>query len=338
MPSASRDTLVVARALGAAAVALSVAGAALGQETPQSSPQATDGNPPQPTTPPAVDAASAAKAAAEAGQVHYQLRVRGELGFSAELVDAPGDVTVNRAGASFGAFIPIGQRALLSVSAEYEHDSYDFNNATGFAPGTDSPFGEVNREWLGARYSQQLSERWGGLVGGSIGLSGEEGAKVGDSLFGVAFVGARYAFSKNFQLGGGVVLASQLERSVLVLPLVLMDWQITKEWTLSNEGRLGLTLTYQPSDHWAFGLGANYELREFRLDRDGPVPGGVGRETRVPLQLTVSYTPTRQLTIDGGVGVSLGQSFRVEDNNGNELNSISAQAQPYINLQLTYRF
>lgn len=328
MPASRRPRLVLA-----SSALLVAAGAAAGQ-SPTSAEAAP---PPQPATEPEPAAPASAITPAQRPIV-YSLSVRGEIGLSADLSDSPGEVSVSRAGATLGAAVPIGERAQLSLGFDYELSSYDFDNATGLIAGTGSPFEDVQRYSVSARYAHQLSRQWSLVGGGSVGISGEEGAKTSDSIVGAGYIGGRYALSESVQTGFGLVFATQLEDDALFLPLLMLDWQINEQWRLSNEGRLGLTLSYAPVESWSFGLGAEYQNRDFRLDRDGPVPGGVGRETRIPLTLSASYTPTRHLSIEAGIGVGVYREFEILDSGGRELADFDADASPFLRLQVSYRF
>lgn len=297
--------------------------AAMGQESPESREQ-----------PPAVQP----EAAPPERPIRYSIRARGEMGFRSDLSDSPGDVSVSRAGVNVAAAIPVGQRGQLGVAFDYEFSSYDFEDATGFVPGVESPFGDIHRETISLSYAQQFSRRWSLVSGGSIGLSGEEGADTGESLFGSGYIGGRYSLSETVQAGFGLVFATQIEDDTLFLPLVMVDWQINERWSLSNDGKLGLTLAYAPSEAWRFSLGADYQTRDFRLDEDGPIPGGVGRDQRVPLTLGATFTPTPRVIIDLSVGVNLFQNYEVLDRNGVELADVDAEAAPFVGLQIGYRF
>jgi hypothetical protein len=312
---------------------------ALGQSTapspagPAPEQQPVEDPPPLPTSP-----SPAAPPITPGRPITYSLAVRGELGTSAELSDSPGDVAVSRIGAALAVGFPIGERGQLNLGFDYELSSYDFQNASGLIAGTDSPFEDVQRYALSVRYAQQLSRRWALVAGGSVGLAGEEGAEASESLFTTGYLGARYALSESVQAGFGAAFGTQLEDDTLLLPLLLLDWQINEQWLLSNQGKLGLTLSYTPVESWTFSVGAEYQFRDFRLDRDGPVPGGVGHEVRVPLTVSASFRPTPQLSVDAGVGVGLYRTFEIRDSGGRELADFDADPAPFLTLQFGYRF
>jgi hypothetical protein len=289
--------------------------------------------------PPEPSAAERAKTATpEPESARFSLSVRGDLAFNADMHDGPGDVTVSRVGGDVGAVIPIGERARLTLGFDYEHSNYEFHDATGFIAGSDSPFREVNRETLSGSYYQQQTQRLGWLAGGSIGFTAEDGADLGKAVEGTVFGGVRYAVTERFFVGGGVYVGTQLEDNPYVWPLITLDWQISERWRLSTEGRPGVTLSYSPSERWTIYLAGEYQYRDFRLDRHGPAPSGVGRDRRVPLMLGVRFEPNRQLSLEGGAGVYFAQNFEILDSGGNKLVDKDVDATPFVQLELTYRF
>jgi hypothetical protein len=268
----------------------------------------------------------------------FELKARGELGFNADFRDAPGDVTVTRLGAGFGAAIPVRQFGQLDIGLDYEFSDYRFSGATGFAAGFDSPWGSVHRETLTVRYGQRQSLQLAWFVGGSVGFSHESGADLSDSLVGSAYGCVRYALSESLSVGGGLVVWSQLEDSPILIPLPQIDWWLNERVRLTTGGRLGLTLAYAANEDLTFSIGGEYELREFRLRDDGAAPDGVGRDRRVPIAAGIGYRPTRQLSVELTGGAYLWQQFRLLDAGGNTLSEIDLKPTPFASIQVVYRF
>lgn len=273
-----------------------------------------------------------------ARSVTASIHVRGEMGFETEFSGSPGKLTVRQAGGGVDVGIPIAQYSQLSVGFDYEHSSYDFKDATAFVAGTSSPFGDVNRETLSARFSQFLSQEWSYFVGGSVSLSGEEGAETGESVQGVIYAAPRYAFSETFSVAIGVLVATKLEDNALVLPLATINWDFAERWNLSNNGKLGLAVTYKPDDAWALSVGASYDSRDFRLDRNGPVPGGVGRDTRVPVAFTAAYTPTPRINLEATIGAHLAQNIEILNASGDSIADVDADPSMFLALRLGFSF
>jgi hypothetical protein len=268
----------------------------------------------------------------------FELRVRSELGFSGDLRDEPGDVTIVRLGAGVGVAIPVRQYARLDVGLEYEYSNYAFSGATGFAPGFDSPWEDIHRETLSLRFSQQISARLSAFFGGTAGFSHEDGASLSDSLVLSGFSGVRYGLTEDVSISFGAVMVSQLEDGPLIYPLLGVDIALTDQLRLTNGGRLGLMLAYDAGSDLTFSLGGSYERREFRLRDDGPAPGGVGRDQRVPVAAGVAYRPTPRLSIEALGGAYLWQSYRLADSDNNTMADIDARPTPFMSLQVGYRF
>jgi hypothetical protein len=270
--------------------------------------------------------------------IRYSFMARAHMGTEADLDDAPGKVSVGRVGAEFGMEIPAGPQANLSLSLDYEFSYYDFTNATGFIAGSSSPFDEIHRTFLTARYSRQQTRQMVWTLGGSIGFSAEDGADLGDSLTGMVFGGMKFHFSEQFAIGAGAAVATQLEDDPFFFPTLLLDWHFAERWSLVSAGRPGLSLVYRPSDQVRLILGATYERRDFRLSDRGPLPGGVGLESQVPVSFGVEFQPTPQLQLGVAAGVALARNFELKDSRGRKVADIDADPAGFLGLQFVYRF
>lgn len=270
--------------------------------------------------------------------VTFRIQTRGELSMNADFRDDAGDVTVNRVGAAFGVAIPVRQYAQLDVGLDYEFSHYAFSDALGFGIGAESPWERIHRETLSIRFSQQLALRTSAFIGGTAGFAHEEGAELSDSFTMAGFGGLRYAVTERAFVTLGLGISTRLEDSPRVFPLPGLDWRISNEVRLTTGGRLGLTLEYTASEQVRFTLGAAYEEREFRLRDNGPVPGGVGRDRRIPITAGFGFTPTPQLVIEVSGGAHLAQQFRLRDEAGNTIADLDAKPTPFAGLQVSYRF
>lgn len=320
MPSPNGGSFL--RALAGSLMAATLTGAAAGQPAEPPIPE-----PPEVATPPAGSERRAS----------WELTLPSTVVFNTEFDDEPGDLSIYRTGLKLKSSMPSGERARFDVGLEYEYSAYEFSDATGFIEGADEPWSDVHRISLSALYAAQVSARWGWIVGASGTFAGEEGAEFSDSLTGAIFGGPRYSFTPDLTLGFGAAVRTRLEDSPLVLPFVQLDWKFADRWTLSTTGP-GVVLGFQPNERWTLSAGVGWELRDFRLDDDGDLPGGVVSEERFPISFGILFKATDQIRIGLGAGVYVGQNFEVENEDGDEIADIDADATPFLSLEFSYRF
>lgn len=295
--------------------------------------------PAQPEEPPkpAVDAPTP-DAVPPPRQVEWIVKVPAQLGFSAGLEDKPGAFTVSRAGLDLEVDIPVGAMGELDLGFAYERSRYDFSSTTSLIAGTTSPFQDINKETFRASFGKQQTRQLGWLVGGSVGFAAEDGGELGKAVVGGVYGGVGYYLSEHLKVGAALAVYSQLGKNPLILPVPTFNWEISDQWRLSTAGKPGLTLFYKPVEDWTLSLGAWYESRDFRLDKSGPVPGGIGRDSAVPVLLNAVFKPTKNLSIEAGVGVRLLQNISVDDSSGNGLVDANVNPAAFVSLQATFTF
>jgi hypothetical protein len=326
----------------AAAVVLGVCAGAIGQ-TPtgvqEAGPSTPSGEPAkQPETPPT---AAQIPAAPQGSKISFSIEPRAELDFNASFKDAPGDVTITRAGVALGARMAAGDRGQVNLGLDYEFSNYAFSNATGLVPGVSEPWSDVHRVQFSGRYSRQQTREFSWFVGGGIGAAGEDGADWSQAIYGAAFAGGQYALSEKLTLGLGVAVRTLLEDNPQVYPIPIVNWQISDQWKLTSGGRPGVALSYSPTEQLTFRLSGGYEiyeLRDFRLAHNGPVPDGVGRETRIPVMLGVTYAAGTQISLEANVGYNFAEQLEVLDSGGNRISRQDVKPAPMLLVSFGYRF
>jgi hypothetical protein len=292
-------------------------------------------------TPPASQARNVTPDESEASPetpIRFTLGARTTFGFNADFDDAPGDLSVSRVLGELGASIPAGERAQVQVQLDYEFSHYDFNDATGFVAGTETPFEDVHRSFLNVRYVRQQTRQFVWYAGGLIGFGAEDGADLSESVEGGIFGGVRFYLSERFSIGAGLIAVTQLEDDPLIIPTALFEWHFAPGWSIGSGGRPGLTLGYEYSDQLQFALSAFYESRDFRLDEDGPIPDGVARERQVPVAFTVEYRPNPQFSVGAALGVNFARNYEIMDSHGDEIADIDADPAPFLRFLFTYAF
>ncbi len=256
---------------------------------------------------------------------------------TADLDDSPGDVSVARVRSAFEADFRVDARSRFALQFSSEFSFYDFDGATGLVPGTDSPLDDTYDYRIGARYSRSLEDGWGMFVGGDVRFSGEHGADAGDSVTGGGFGGVTYDVSDRLTLGIGLSVRTRLEDDARFIPIPVVDFRITDEWRLSTDGP-GLKLAYTPDPAFTVYAAGRWESREFRLDEDGPLPGGVARDERVPIVLGATWRPNDTITVDGFVGAVVWNEYEFINSAGTTIAETETDAHLTAGVQLTLKF
>lgn len=267
-----------------------------------------------------------------------------EHNFSADYKDTTGSVSVTRLFGDLGVDLPISTDGTLNLRVGSEYETYDFKDAPAFAPGFNEPWDRVLRYRLDAGYSQPAGDKWRWFVGADVQSAGEIGADWNKTLTFGGRGGASYAFSDKFILGGGLFVHSRLEDDPAIFPFLFIRWQFADKWTLSTTGRnpasfgIGLELDYKVAEDWTLFLAGSYQSRDFRLDKDGASPGGIGQQRQVPINFGVAWKANSQVTITGYVGANFFQEYELQDASGNEPQQFDAKAAPFVGIQAEFKF
>jgi hypothetical protein len=203
-------------------------------------------------------------------------------------------------GGSAGLFVSMGRI------------DYDFS-------GTTAPWGEVRDQSLDLTLGFE-TDRARIFVAPGLNYNFEDGADRDDAVTYGVFAGFGWKFSDSLTLGPAIGLYSELESDDLnVFPAVLVDWKITDRARLSTGPTIGATqgpglaLDYGVTDNLRIGIAGRYENVRFRLDDDGPAPGGIGQDESFPLVVTLDYAPFPGSRLAAFAGAELGGELRLED-------------------------
>jgi hypothetical protein len=206
-------------------------------------------------------------------------------------------------GGSLGLFLGAGQI------------DYDFSGVT-------APWGTVRDEAINLpiRFTAGQAEIF---VSPGLRYDYEDGADRDDGRTWGAFMGVAWRFSDTLTLGPAFGAYTEVESDDLdVFPAILVDWQITDRARLTTGPTLGATqgpglaLDYAVTEDLRLGIAGRYENIRFRLNDDGPAPGGVGQDESFPLVLTVDYEPFPGSRLAAFAGAELGGRLRLEDGSG----------------------
>ncbi len=274
--------------------------------------------------------------------VHYPafdatLTPVGEFAFSGDLKGSPGTVSVARAGANLEFNARIDSQFRLGLSVDAEGSWYRFRGATALIPGTSQPFNDVYLVRLTPSASYAFNQQWSVLAGAIVEFAGEPGADLGDSFTAGGFGGVRVALAENFALTLGAAAKSSLEDDAIIYPLVGIEWQITPTVSFSTAGP-GARLTAELTDSWAVFLQAGFQLREYRLDDDSPLPAGVARDARIPVTIGLTWQPAESVKVTLRGGVVVWQEFEIDNAAGLQISETNTKPAPFIGLSADFQF
>jgi len=224
---------------------------------------------------------------------------------------------------------------------QYEYQGYHFDSPTAFRG--IAPWRNVQQPQIGATLFFALSEEWTVMASPSVAWAYESGADTGEALeYGGVFAVTR-DFSPTLSIGLGAAVFRQIYETQ-TFPFLAIDWQIDKHWKLSNPfaagptGPAGLELSYTFDDNWEAGFGGSYRSYSFRLDRNGPVPDGIGEQRFIPVFLRLSRNLGPRAQVDlYAAGLANGR-LNVKNRNADDVVAEDYSFAPALALTLRYRF
>lgn len=226
------------------------------------------------------------------------------------------------------------------LSLRYEYENWRFSDPRKF--GGTAPWGSVNLPQVGASLVYSPAPEWTVLFAPSVEWSYEQGASTSDAInYGAVLVASR-RFSPTLTLGAGAAIFRQLD-DTKTFPFIAIDWKINDQWTLTNPfsagpmGGAGLELTYEPGNGWEAGFGGAYRSYQFRLDRDGPVPNGIGEQRFIPLFVRLSRDFGAS-SLDLYAAALVNGRLTVKNANGIELAREDYGTAPALGLSFRHRF
>ena len=266
--------------------------------------------------------------------------------FKASL-DAGGSVSANRGFAFVRKSWQVDTRLALNLEVGWEGGWYRFGNGSVLALGTgQQPWGSVQSGQIsfGGRYA--LDEHLIGLLSGFAQFSGEPDADAGRSATGGGIAGLSWRASEKFTIGGGALVTSRLEDSVLAIPLLFIDWEITDGLRLTNVAApdayptsAGLELVWELHPDFDLAAGGNWVYRRFRLDSDNAVaPNGVGEDGTANFWIRARIGAAEGLRLDIVTGLVYDERLKIFDANGNELASDDADPGLMLGAFVSWKF
>jgi hypothetical protein len=263
--------------------------------------------------------------------------------FDADIED---DATFNvtRFNLEVGAGYRWNRQDSIGLAVGYTHNGYSFSAGSEPGPFAAKPWDDIHSISIGAPMRYGLNNDWSTFFIPSVRFTGEGDADAGDTMTGGLLGGVAYQFGDRLTIGPGIGVFSQLEESVTVIPILIIDWKITDKLSLeTGRGQAatlgpGLTLNYRVNEKWSAAIGGRYEKLRFRLDSSGDNADGIGEDSSFPLFASVTHRFSPKSTVSLVGGVELGGELRQEDENGNRIASEDYDAAPFLGLTFGLRF
>ena len=264
-----------------------------------------------------------------------------------------GSVSVNRGFAAFKAGFEVGSDLTGSFGFAWGGDWYDFDGTSELSPAPDTaPWSDVQAISLNGRVTSKgifglADARWSATIGLDLRAAGEHRARAGESLTFGGIAAVSYAFNRRFSLGAGALVSTQIEDSILIIPALVVYWQVTDTVLVSNvlgpevyPTGAGIEAAWRPDATRELAIGGRYESRRFRLDDDGPLArkNGVGEDTGFPLWARATWRLENGIRLDLVGGVSLFNTYRLDDSNGNQLAETDLDPAPFVAAFMSWKF
>lgn len=241
-------------------------------------------------------------------------------------------------GISGGRFLP--GPGLLRAGAAYAHTRFAFAPDTRLGPAGSEPFRHVQEMQVSAQLFTPWSSTWSSQLFGVVISAFETGAAPDSALSGVAGLGMMRRFSDRLSTGFGALLLYPLgEQAVTVVPIVLVDWQMTDRLALRSRQDIALTYLLNPRRSLSVAaVGSFFGRKQFRLDEKGEIPGGVAALKGFEVGGRITWEPFSALTLQGTVEAALRQNLHLEDRVGREIVDVDLEDALRLSLAARYRF
>lgn len=227
------------------------------------------------------------------------------------------------------------------LTLRYDYQSWSFDHPAAF--GGSAPWSDIQRPSLAVplRYAV-ASDTVIGVIP-TVQWSYETGASAGDAVIYGGIVSIARTFSPRLTLGIGAGVYREIDETK-VFPFLIVDWKIDSQWRVGNPfpagpaGGAGLELAYAASDAWEFAVGGTWRQFRFRLDNDGPAPGGIGETSGIPLFVRATYRLGKDARLDAYAGAVLGGKLTVKNADGNDVARDELSTAALLGLTISSRF
>ena len=242
--------------------------------------------------------------------------------FKAEVDDDQGEFDLDRVRLRLQGRTQLSDTWELGYGFKYQFDGFGFSE-TGVFGGSPSPWTDIHTVQFHVGATVKFTEQWRGFGGGQFRFARESGAEWSDAFEGGGAFGVSYSFSRTLTLGGGLGVESQLEDDPLFYPVIVVDWQMADRWLLTTRmstgwaDQTGIQLVYDWTETLDVALGVAYDFQRFRLNDDGPSPGGVGLFTATPVYAMLTWIPSSPVRLSVFAGANTMGELELRNSSGN---------------------
>ncbi|MHC4924485.1 MAG: DUF6268 family outer membrane beta-barrel protein [Planctomycetota bacterium] len=238
-----------------------------------------------------------------------------------------------------GARIPVAktQRGGVHLDLSYTQYQYTFDAKTPKVGG-ENPLDDAHTLSAGADWITGIDERWTGIVIARVLSSMESGAHFQHSLTGRLVAGGLYKFNDRFSAGGGALVYSQIEDRVLVRPLFLVNWKISRRFGIESRDGIQPSFTLDEETGMTAFLLAKYDSNRFRLADTNVIRNGVAEHERFRIGVGINWKFAAGWRIIATVGTSVGQTVTLDTARGNEIFEDDLDRSINLSLTLSYAF
>ena len=249
-------------------------------------------------------------------------------------LESNGKFSVDRGVVELGARRRVGDRLFAGITLGYQQDDYRFTQVAG------QPWNDIRTLQLGFSLRYLANQKWMLFGLPLLRYSTEQDVELSDGREYGLLAGASYRFSNKLTIGPGFGAINGIGGEEDFFPILLVDWKITDSLTLET-GRgfaasrgPGLALKWRPASAWELGIMARYEKSRFRLLTNG----NIGEDKSVPVMLTASWEPKRDIQLTAFGGVETSGRLSIENSDGVRLQQLSYESAPQAGLLVKLSF
>jgi|UniRef100_A0A7V6A605 hypothetical protein len=258
-------------------------------------------------------------------------------------VDGGGSLSVFTLIFSAGVKKQENEQLKAGLDFTYIYDGYSFSGMTGFR--VPYPWSAIHTFGLDVPLIYFVTQdcTWKIYLVPTGQFSGESTATFGDALVYGGSFGVSHVFSPKVELGIGLAGYYNLAQATFfpypIVKIKISDRiQITNPFGASPAGPGGGVLNYKLTQHWSVGLGGAYRSYRFRLDHNGPIPGGIGQYRSCPVFATLGYQQSPAFRAEIYAGATLWNKIYIDDHGGDELLRTKQNAAPMLGFSASGAF